>query len=294
MTELKDMLDDDEPNHLNELMADPYERDEFEPHHKEEECDATMLFDACYGGHVNVARLLLEYGAEVDAASWIYPCEQGPRGAHIYYYMEEVELREQMYDDRLYNKRYREFSKEEQGMEPLLIACIKGHVDVARLCLEYGADIDQWCGDRHGIVYDRITFLSGYDSESDDEEAVMTPMSVACKKENGDLIKLLLEHGADEDDVVLPSLDSACYRGDVSMVELVLEYTDDRCVETHDWRGVPRVYSQPIVRLLRKDYAMSLYLNVIGHRDEHPERQERARDVVPRVVSYLTPRARHA
>ena len=125
----------------------------------------------------------------------------------------------------------------------------------------------------------------------------MTPVSVACKKQNGDLIKLLLEHGADEDDVVLPSLQSACARGNVSMAEFILEYTDDRSVDTH-WshsrpRGVPRVYRQPIVRLLRKDYAMSLFFNVIGHRDEHPERQE-ARDVVPRVVSYLTPRAEHA
>ncbi|KAH8098538.1 hypothetical protein JL720_1488 [Aureococcus anophagefferens] len=123
-----------------------------------------------------------------------------------------------------------------------------------------------------------------------DEDGVMTPLSVACAKSNADLMRLLLEHGAEGE---LPSLQSACARGDVSMAELILEYTDDRCVVTHDRRGVPRVYRKPIVRLLRKDYAMSLFFNVIGHRDEHPERQE-ARDVVPRVVSYLTPRAEHA
>ncbi|KAH8062906.1 hypothetical protein JL720_13155 [Aureococcus anophagefferens] len=120
----------------------------------------------------------------------------------------------------------------------------------------------------------------------------MTPLSVACKNRwKVDLIRLLLEHGAEGE---LPSLDSACYYGDVSMAELILEYTDDRCVVTHDRRGVPLVYTKDIVRVLRKDYALSFYLNVIGHRDEHPERQERAREVVRRVVSYLTPRARQA
>ena len=288
--------------------------------------DSTPLFVACHGGHVDVARLLLEYGADVDAVSWVQPacCDwellicgrDSVRREYDYGCADEESLQEHMRDynarysgkhqDETYHKQYREFSKEEQGMQPLLIACIEGHVDVARLCLEYGADIDQRCGDRHGIIYDRYKSDLDSDDDSDDEEAddsddeepVMTPMSVACKKQNGDLIKLLLEHGADEDDVVLPSLQTACDRGDVSLAELILEYTDDRSVDTH-WshsrpRGAPRVYRQPIVRLLRKDYAMSFYLNVIGHRDEHPERQERAHDVVRRVVSYLTPRARQA
>ncbi len=61
--------------------------------------NAALLYDACEKGKVDVARLLLDKGAEVDRA-----CED--------------------------------------GWTPLYIACQEGHVDVARLLLERGAVVD--------------------------------------------------------------------------------------------------------------------------------------------------------
>ena len=62
--------------------------------------NAALLYDACEKGKVDVARLLLDKGAEVDRA-----CED--------------------------------------GRTPLYIACQNGHVDAARLLLDKGAEVDR-------------------------------------------------------------------------------------------------------------------------------------------------------
>ena len=64
----------------------------------------TVLYDACADGHVEVARLLLDNGAEVDRA-----VSKG----------------------------------RQEGQTPLWIACREGHVDAARLLLDNDADADQ-------------------------------------------------------------------------------------------------------------------------------------------------------
>ena len=87
----------------------------------------TPLYGACQEGHVAVARLLLDKGAEVDRAR-------------------------------------------EDGATPLFAACSHGHVDAARLLLEKGADAS------------RVT------------KKGTTPLSIAQKKGHSDIVELLESH----------------------------------------------------------------------------------------------------
>ena len=169
---------------------------------------------------------------------------------------------------------------------------MNGHVDVARLCLDYGADVDQWFGDRHENYY-WGNLTAAAPPRGLPPPPVLTPLSVACQQKNVDLMQLLLERGARSEAVRDLSLQSACSQGSVNMTRFILDFTDDRCVQTYNHKGAPLVYGKSIVGLLRKAHVMSLFFNVIGHRLEHPGRQ-RLGDLVPRIASYLTPRAQQA
>ena len=61
----------------------------------------------------------------------------------------------------------------EDGVTPLFVACQQGHVDVARLLLDNGAEVD-----RNGA----------------------TPLFVACQNGHVDAARLLLEHGWTRDE----------------------------------------------------------------------------------------------
>ena len=138
--------------------------------------NAALLYDACEKGKVDVARLLLDKGAEVDRA-----CED--------------------------------------GRTPLYIACQEGHVDVARLLLERGAVVDSSAlceGDTVEAKYRGRRYYPGkisrdcgegkYDIAYDDgdrERGVLArlirklPLSpLAIAKENGHaaVVALLEEH----------------------------------------------------------------------------------------------------
>ena len=88
---------------------------------------------ACENGHVDVARLLLDNGAEVnrakkDGATPLYiACEKG-----------HVDAARLLLDKGADMNRAKE-----NGVTPLFIACFNNHVDVARLLLEQGADVDR-------------------------------------------------------------------------------------------------------------------------------------------------------
>jgi hypothetical protein len=92
----------------------------------------TPLHWAAFWGHVDVAKLLLEHGADVNAKESVYDAT------------------------------------------PLHVAAATGHADVARLLLEHGADVNAKYGD------------------SD-----LTPLHVAALYGHADVARLLLERGAD-------------------------------------------------------------------------------------------------
>ena len=142
----------------------------------------TPLFIACQNGHVDLVRLLLDKGAEVDRAA---------------------------------SGRWNE------GQTPLYVACWKGHVDAARLLLDKGAEVDRaikWA-----------------------DKCVVTPLHIACEKGHVDVVRLLLDKGAAVDRVdradkygVTP-LYIACDDGHVDVVRLLLD--KGAAVDLARWDG---------------------------------------------------------
>jgi ankyrin repeat protein len=102
------------------------------------ECFQTALHDACQYGHLAVARLLAEHGAEVDGkeSDATTPLNAASAGGHL----DIVQmLLENGADINLPDYR---------GMTPLINAIMLGHPKIARLLIEHGADIHRTC--EHG------------------------------------------------------------------------------------------------------------------------------------------------
>ena len=121
----------------------------------------TPLISACYGGFVDIVRLLIDKGADVDKAN----------------------------DEQL-------------GETPLNIACQVGHLEVARLLLESGADVNK--ADKYG----------------------RTPLRNACDQGRLDVVRLLLEKGPDMDKATNlgeTPLFIACLKGRLDAVRLLVE-----------------------------------------------------------------------
>ena len=94
---------------------------------------------------------------------------------------------------------------------PLLKACLKGYVDIAKLLLEQGADPNLH-GETHD--YDDITYLS-----------------YACMANNSGMVELLLKHGADpnlsDGPDQCPPLMQACQPDGLPVVRLLVDYGAD-------------------------------------------------------------------
>jgi hypothetical protein len=119
---------------------------------------------ALRGGHLKIAQVLYERGADVDI--------QGNNnltplyGASVFGHFEIV----QWLLDRRANPNHR---SSVTGLTSLHRAAGKGHVEVSRLLLQYKADID--AHDNRG----------------------RTPLHLAVEDKRVDVVRLLLEHGAD-------------------------------------------------------------------------------------------------
>ena len=99
----------------------------------EDDDGAARLYAACYKGHANAARLLIERGADVgqardDGTTPLFAaCQNG-------------------HDDvaRLLIEKDADVGQvEKNGATPLYVACQNGHGDVARLLIEKGAEVGQ-------------------------------------------------------------------------------------------------------------------------------------------------------
>jgi ankyrin repeat protein len=100
----------------------------------------------------------------------------------------------------------------DDGFQPLGLACFFGHVDAARLLLEYGADVNMLARN---------------------EQIQTAAIHAACAAQGVDeatryeLVKLALEHGADPN---LPqaggfrAIDAARQNGDTRVEQLLLEH----------------------------------------------------------------------
>jgi len=91
------------------------------------------------------------------------------------------------------------------GRTPLLIACQEGHLEVARLLIDRGADKEKATNNGntplHLACYDgnlevaRLMLDCGADKDAADEDG-FTPLHDACEEGRLEIIKLLLQRGA--------------------------------------------------------------------------------------------------
>ena len=128
-------------------------------HDEADEHGRTPLWKACYEGHVDAARLLLEKGAEVDKAN-----EWGGTPLYAACWKGHVDAARLLLDkgaevDRA-NKYLNKFC-----VTPLHIACQNGHVEAVRLLLDNGAAVDRVDrADKYGVTPLYIAKYQGHSS----------------------------------------------------------------------------------------------------------------------------------
>ncbi|XP_033101464.1 ankyrin repeat domain-containing protein 17-like [Anneissia japonica] len=156
--------------------------------------DCTPLMEAASGGHVDVVRLLIEYGAHVNSKSQtgntalMYACS----GGHEDVVQVLLEHGANIEDHN------------ENGHTPLMEAASCGHVEVARLLLIRGAGIN-----------------------THSNEFKESALTLACYKGHLEMVKFLLEAGADHEhktDEMHTALMEASMDGHVEVAQLLLDH----------------------------------------------------------------------
>ena len=125
----------------------------------------TPLLEACSQGHVDAARMLLDRGANIDT-----PTETTLDSALTW----ACTLGNEQVVDLLLSQNTDVEHRTKDGCTALMFASLAGHIEVARMLLDHGAEINV---------------------ESDSNKD--SPLTFACWKGHQDVVELLLERKAD-------------------------------------------------------------------------------------------------
>ncbi|KAJ6261213.1 Cullin-9 [Drechslerella dactyloides] len=217
----------------------------------------TALMKAIRGGHVSIAELLLEKGADVRYSS-------GPLGTN------PLLLAVQQRNEALATLLLRygapvnpegDMSKY-YGQNPLHIAATNGDVGIVRQLLKAGADINAQGGDstvdaapqggtalHFAAFHGRSDVVEGLLEEGADVDAERrwhpaTPLDEAAGNNHIDVARILLQHGAKPDGIpgsgYVPLVNAAS-RGYLDMAALLLE--KQAYIEAPDTDGDPPLHS---------------------------------------------------
>ena len=189
----------------------------------------TALHVASAYGHIKITRMLLEHGADVEAldlgnrTALHRASERGHLGI-------VAVLVEHGADTNASDK---------DGRTPLHRATEGGHLDVARVLLEHGADVmiqdnDFWtpldrAASRGDVKVARILLEHGADATAKDEDDY-TPLHVASIYGYTEIARVLLEHGADpnaQDLFGRTPLHRASIEGRLGVARVLLEHGAD-------------------------------------------------------------------
>ena len=184
-------------------------------------------------GHLNVARLLIEHGADVAAQS-----EDGTTPLHRVSFQGHVDLAWLLIEHGADVA-----AQSKGGSTPLQRASFQGHVDVARLLIKHGADAAARSKDgmtplhsaafRGDMDVARLLIEHGADAAAQSEDGT-TPLHSASFQAHVDLPQLLIKHGADaaaqSKDGSTP-LHRACFRGHVDVARLLIEHGADAAAQ---------------------------------------------------------------
>ena len=156
--------------------------------------EQTALMWAAAQGHAEVVQVLIESGADLNAHSRVRPML--------------------MYTDATNGGAFDQGVMENLGgFSPLLFAARQGDVDIARLLINAGADIDGVAGNgtsplvvaTHSGHSELARFLLEQGADANAIGAGYTAMHAAILRGDLDTVKALLDHGADPDARLLRS-----------------------------------------------------------------------------------------
>ena len=189
----------------------------------------TPLHRASEEGHVDLARLLIEHGADVAAQDkyGTAPLHQASEEGHV----DLARLLIEHGADAQAQDKY--------GTTPLHRASFPGHVDVARLLIEHGADAAaslkdgmtplHGASERGHVDMARLLIEHGADAAAQDKHET-TPLHGASEWGHVDLARLLIEHGADvaaQDKDGTTPLHRASSGSHVDLARLLIEHGAD-------------------------------------------------------------------
>ena len=187
---------------------------------------ATLLHIACEEGRVDLARVCLQHGTDVNRETymsetplWIACYKGKSRCAHL-----------------LLSRGANVDADNHYGETPLYIACQEGHLDCTRVLLCHNARVNTWRDDGKTPLFvacekghfDCTQLLLAFGAHMDkaDNSQGATPLFIACANGRRDCVQILLDRGADmetaNDDGVTP-LFIACQLKHVDCVQLLLE-----------------------------------------------------------------------
>ncbi|KAJ5623014.1 hypothetical protein N7490_011619 [Penicillium lividum] len=176
-------------------------------------------------GNLEVAKLLLDNGADIEAAD-----RNGWTALHLSCHQDQLEVFRLLLEGGADIEAVSKY-----GTTALITACREGHLDAVRLLLETGANIDaadedRWtalitaCRNGHlEVVW--LLLDTGADIEAADENG-RTALITACRGSNLEAVRLLLDTGANieaADKYGLTALITACSESHLDAVRVLLE-----------------------------------------------------------------------
>ncbi|XP_060527199.1 ankyrin repeat domain-containing protein 17-like isoform X2 [Cylas formicarius] len=194
--------------------------------HKTDEMH-TALMEASMDGHVEVARLLLDSGAQVNMPtdSFESPLTLAACGGHVDLAMLLIERGANIEEVN------------DEGYTPLMEAAREGHEEMVHLLLGQGANINAQTDETQETAL-TLACCGGFTEVADIllkgganiELGASTPLMEAAQEGHLDLVRFLLEYGANVNAVTQTNdtaLTYACENGHTDVADLLLQYGAD-------------------------------------------------------------------
>jgi ankyrin repeat protein len=199
---------------------------------------STALHLACRKGHVELAQMLLKNGADVSAQD-----RDGSTVLHFVSRYGHMDLA------RILIERGTEVAAQDlDGSTALHLTCRKGHADIARMLIEHGANISAQEEDKSTALHlasenghvdlAKMLLRCGADVLAQDQY-MWTALHLASLNGHVDLARVLIERGADvsaKNEAGWTALLLASRSGDVDIVEVLIKHGADVSVQTRDGR----------------------------------------------------------